>query len=104
MGPSTLVTSSVHRPHVGGLISEPDFFPTRCNCRPASVHMVQVRDDRGSMGSTNDGEVEDKYEQPPDFCRSLSSAVVSSILTACEVGIVHRDCHCICPGHIVRLR
>lgn len=71
--------------HVGGLISDPDFPSARRNCRSTSVHMVQVRDDRGSMGSTNGEEVEDKYEQSLDFCGSALSVVMSSILTACEL-------------------
>lgn len=83
--------------HVEKLISEPDFSTARCDCHSTSVHMVQVCDGRGRIRPTNDGEVEDKYEQSPDFCRFALSVVMSLILTALAGGIVHRDCHCICP-------
>ena len=54
----------------------------RCNRRSTSVNMVQVCDDRRKMGSPNDGEMEDEYEQSPHFCRFTLPEAVSLVLTS----------------------
>jgi len=63
------------------------FSPARCDRRSTSVHMVQVRDDRGRLGPTNDGEVEVKHEQSPDFCRFALSEASFSILTLVKAAL-----------------
>lgn len=49
--------------------------------------MVQICDDRRKMGPPNNGQMEVKYEQPPDFCRSDSLEAVFLVLIPAKAAL-----------------